>query len=246
MKMGRKTSIHIGTSGWHYGHWRGPFYPRDMRPENFLAHYQNFFHTVEINSSFYRLPLEKTLLHWRETMGKDFIFSAKASRFITHMKRLLDPEKTLPPFFDRMKKLGKKLGPILFQLPPSLRLNLDRFTIFLKKLPPEYRYSFEFRNPEWFTDRVYQVLAEYGAAFCIYHLNGRLSPVIITADFVYLRLHGPDGPYQGQYSARDLSSWAEKFKGWARDGKEIYCYLDNDQAGYAAQDALKLQEFVTI
>ncbi len=242
--MTTKTAIHIGTSGWHYGHWRGPFYPRDMPPENFLAHYQSFFHTVEINSSFYRLPLEKTLLHWRESMAKDFIFSAKASRFITHMKRLLDPEKTLPPFFDRMKNLGEKLGPVLFQLPPSLKLDLDRLTIFLKKLPPEYGYSFEFRNPEWFTDRVYQVLAEYGAAFCIYHLNGRLSPVIITADFVYLRLHGPDGPYQGQYNARDLSDWAEKFKAWARDGKEIYCYFDNDQAGYAAQDALKLQKFV--
>ncbi len=237
-------ALHIGTSGWHYGHWKGIFYPKDISSRDFLRFYQTRFRTVEINSSFYHLPLEKTLSQWKDTAPGGFIFSAKASRFITHMKKLRDPEESLPPLFGRLEILGEKLGPILFQLPPFLKLDPDRLRDFLKALPRGHRYSFEFRNSDWFREEIYGILAEYGAAFCIYDLNGKLSPRPVTAAFVYVRLHGPDDPYQGQYGARRLSRWARDFAYWSTEGKTIYCYFDNDQAGYAAQDALKLQEMV--
>lgn len=242
--MKARQSIHIGTSGWHYAHWRGPFYPRELRSDKFLQYYFNYFHTVEINNSFYRLPLEKTLVQWKEVSPAGFLFAVKASRFISHLKKLKDPEKSLPPFLSRMEILRNKLGPILFQLPPHWKLNLERLRLFMESLPTYFRYSFEFRDPTWFTDSTYHTLAEKGIAFCIFDLNGRLSPKVLTADFVYIRLHGPEGPYQGQYSLPTLSGWVEDFHLWTQQGKEIFCYFDNDEAGYAAQDALKLQRMV--
>jgi len=240
----RSPSIHIGTSGWHYAHWRGPFYPESLAPGGFLKHYFSFFHTVEINNSFYQLPREKTLIQWRDAVPAGFIFAVKASRFITHMKKLKDPEKSVPVFLDRMRNLGDSLGPILFQLPPYWKLNRERFGLFLEKLPKNYRYSFEFRDSSWFQDAVYQALADHGSAFCIYDLNGKLSPLEVTADFVYVRLHGPEGPYRGQYGPRALSGWARLFSDWVRQDKEIYCYFDNDEGGYAPRDALTLQKAV--
>ena len=242
--MNRSPSIHIGTSGWHYAHWRGPFYPKALAPNGFLKYYLTIFHTVEINNSFYQLPQEKTLVQWRDAVPEGFVFAAKASRFITHMKKLKDPEKILPAFLDRMKNLENNLGPILFQLPPYWKLNPERLGFFLEKLPKNYRYSFEFRDSSWFQDAIYQALADHGAAFCIYDLDGKLSPREVTADFVYIRLHGPEGPYQGQYSPRALSEWARLFSGWVQQGKEVYCYFDNDEKGYAARDALRLKKMV--
>ncbi len=233
--------IHIGTSGWHYQHWKGPFYPPDLSGNKFLSYYLNHFQTVEINNSFYRLPQEKTLIQWRDTAPENFIFSLKASRYITHMKKLKDPQESLKIFFKRIVALGDKLGPILFQLPPFWHFNLERLKAFLIALPQKYQYAFEFRNSTWFNNQTYQALAEHGAAFCIYDLAGRLSPKEITADFIYIRLHGPNGPYQGQYTPESLSGWAEDFSQWIKKGHKIFCYFDNDQYGYAVHDALKLQ-----
>jgi uncharacterized protein YecE (DUF72 family) len=236
--------IHIGTSGWHYGHWRGPFYPDDLSPEKFLEFYASRFRTVEINNSFYQLPTERALSTWREAVPQDFIFAVKASRFITHMKKLLDPERTLAPFLERVALLQDKLGPILFQLPPRWHFNEARLAAFLTTLPDTYRYTLELRDPSWINGRTLDLLACHGVAFCIYELAGYLSPRVTTADFVYIRLHGPNGPYQGRYGAQNLAGWAEAISAWSRQGREVFCYFDNDAAGFAAQDALELQEML--
>ena len=237
--------IHIGTSGWHYKHWKGPFYPEDLSEKDCLDYYAEHFHTVEINNSFYRLPQTKTLLTWRDTVPENFIFSVKASRYITHMKKLKDPQQSLNTFFERIMVLGNKMGPILFQLPPFWHFNIERLKAFLIALPKKYYYAFEFRDPTWFNNQTYRALFERGAAFCIYDLAGRLSPKEITADFIYIRLHGPKGPYQGQYTPECLSGWAEDFSQWIKKDYTIFCYFDNDQFGYAVHDALTLQNMLT-
>jgi uncharacterized protein YecE (DUF72 family) len=211
---------------------------------DWLPWYARQLATVEINNSFYRLPEAHTLDQWRAMVPDDFMFSVKASRFITHMKKLKAPLATLPPFMERMERLGPKLGPILFQLPARWHLNLQRLLDFLPALDGRYRYAFEFRDPGWFDDRVYAALAAHRVAWCIYDLDRTLSPLEITTDFVYIRLHGPDGPYCGCYDAHALSAWAERIAGWQADGKQVYCYFDNDQSAYAPQNALTLQRML--
>jgi len=233
--------IHIGTSGWHYKHWKGPFYPEDLPDERMLEHYAGFFDTAEINSTFYHLPEEGTIAQWRDAVPDKFIFTVKASRYITHMKKLKDPQQTLPRFLSRAQVLGDKLGPILFQLPPRWQVNLDRLEAFLGTLPSGLRYAFEFRDPSWLNERSEEVLAKAGAAFCIYDLDGRQSPLSVTADFVYVRLHGPQGAYQGSYDDATLKDWGRTFLSWVREGKEVYCYFDNDEKGYAVLNALDLK-----
>ena len=210
----------------------------------FLVHYAKHLHTVEINNSFYQLPREKTLLRWHNNVPSEFIFAVKASRHITHMKKLKDPDEPVSNFLERIGKIGDKLGPILFQLPPNFSLNVQRLQAFLKVLPTGFRYAFEFRHPSWFHPEVYGALGEHGASFCIYDLAGRLSPKEETAGFIYIRLHGPGRPYQGRYEIMVLEEWAGDLSAWAKEGKEIYCYFDNDEAGYAAQDALRLKTIV--
>jgi len=239
-----RSDIRIGTSGWHYEHWRGPFYPENLSKGGFLEYYAGRFGTAEINNSFYRLPEEKTLVRWRETVPEGFIFSVKASRYLTHMKKLKDPREPLNRLLDRVSILGDKLGPILFQLPPRWRSNVERLESFLEILPQGHRYAFEFRDPSWFDERIYAALAEHGASFCVYDLGGGTSPKRVTADFAYVRLHGPDGPYRGRYGAERLAGWAGAFSAWLREGLTVYCYFDNDEAGYAAQDALGLQQMM--
>lgn len=238
------TGIHIGTSGWHYDHWKGPFYPEDLPASRFLEHYARRFETAEINNSFYRLPEKKTLAEWHEITPEEFLFSAKASRYLTHMKKLKEPQEPLKRLFDRLDVLEEKLGPILFQLPPRWKINLERLKDFLGALSEDYRYAIEFRDASWFDDRVCEMLAERGVAFCVYDLGGFTSPKKTTADFAYVRLHGPEGAYEGQYGAKRLSGWAGAFTGWLKEGKEVYCYFDNDEAGYAPQDALRLQQMM--
>jgi uncharacterized protein YecE (DUF72 family) len=242
--MKKKPLVHIGTSGWHYDHWSGPFYPKDLSKEGFLPYYAERFHTVEINNSFYQLPQKATFHLWRNTTQRGFIFSVKASRYMTHMKKLKDPERPLSAFLDRVDVMKDRLGPILFQLPPRWRINTERLKGFLEALPTDHRYAFEFRDPSWFHRDTLQALEGHGAAFCIYELAGRRSPKEITSDFVYIRLHGPEGPYEGKYTKQDLSGWAGAISSWVTQGKEVYCYFDNDQAGYAVQNALELQDMM--
>lgn len=241
MNIGR---IHIGTSGWHYPNWVGPFYPSGMATEEFLPFYARHLNTVEINNTFYHLPALHTLREWERETPDNFLFTCKGSRFITHMKKLKDPEHSIPRFFETISVLHNKLGPILFQLPPHWRMNVSRLEEFLNALPTPFRYAFEFREESWFAQPVYDLLTKYNTALCLYHLAGRWSPEIVTTDFVYIRLHGPGEAYQGKYRAPTLRLWADKCHTSAKSGKDVYCYFDNDQNGYAPINALALQNNV--
>jgi uncharacterized protein YecE (DUF72 family) len=237
-----KGKIYIGTSGWHYKHWKGTFYPADIRDSLQFEEYRKHFSSVEINNSFYRLPTPETFEIWRKTTQANFIFAVKASRFITHMKKLNLDKQGIKKFFTSVKTLNEKLGVILFQLPPGWKVNAERLKNFIAILPVKYRYSFEFRDHSWYNDQVYSILKSHNCAFCIYELERHLSPLEVTADFVYVRLHGPGNKYQGSYTPDSLNEWAKRCTNWQKQGKDVFVYFDNDQEGFAAFNALKLQE----
>ncbi|GJL48952.1 MAG: hypothetical protein NPIRA01_01790 [Nitrospirales bacterium] len=242
-----RGKIYIGTSGWSYDDWIGNFYPDDLKKDQVLPFYANLFDTVEVNNSFYHLPDKNTVKRWCALTPKNFIFSCKASRFITHMKKLKDPKEGLRHLFDSINFFGNKLGPILFQLPGNWRFDKQRLKMFLHTLPPEYRYTFEFRDPRWLCQAVYDLLAQHNCALCVYDYKGYRSPDTVTTDFVYLRLHGPHPtPYTGTYDGRTLSGYAKKIKRWADEGKTIYCYFDNDQKSCAPHDAQKLRNSLKV
>jgi len=234
------VTFHVGTSGWHYRHWLGSFYPTGLAASKMLEWYARQFDTVEINNSFYRLPPESALQTWRETVPGGFRFALKGSRFITHMKKLKEPGPALAKFFSRGDLLGPRLGPVVFQLPPNWSLDLDRFAVFLEALPPGHCYAFEFRDPEWHTEKVYELLRRHRAAFCIYQLAGFVSPLEITADFAYVRLHGPGGKYQGLYDKKALATWADRISSWPV--KQAWVYFDNDDSGFVLRNARELRE----
>jgi uncharacterized protein YecE (DUF72 family) len=237
--------IRIGTSGFHYKHWKGTFYPAKMPASKMLDYYVQHFDTLELNNSFYRLPEAGAFDCWREATPANFIFAVKASRFITHNKKLKDPENALDNLLPRAAHLGPKLGPVLFQLPPHWRVNTERLVNLLKILPRDVRYAFEFRELSWMNAEVESILRKFNAAFCIYELAGYHSPFNITADFAYVRLHGPEsGKYQGSYSQERVSDWARRIETWAAQLKAIYIYFDNDQHGYAPANAMTLKNMV--
>ena len=235
-----KHQIYIGTSGWSYKHWRGTFYPEATKVKDQFAYYFSKFDSVEINNSFYRLPTKETFLRWKEEVPENFKYVLKASRYITHLKRLRDSSESLGQFLSHATLLGTKLGAVLFQLPPNLKYDDTLLSDFLRILPKGFRYAFEFRNPEWYRDEVYNLLKNYNCAFCIYELAGHLSPIKVTADFVYVRLHGPGKKYQGSYQDEILSKWAGHCRKWLKS-HDVFVYFDNDEKGYAAFNALKLK-----
>jgi len=238
--------LHIGTSGWSYEHWKGNFYPDKIKGKEMLSCYSDKFKTVEINASFYRLPSEKTLKDWYQSVADDFTFSIKASRYITHQKKLNDPQRSIKKFFDVIPKLDDKQGPILFQLPPNWHKNTERLADFIDALPSDYSYVFEFRDPDWFADDIVDLLRETDTAFCIYDLEGEETPIHITSDFVYIRLHGPGAKYRGSYSKKLLEKWVHRFREWHKHGLEIYCYFNNDYGGHAPRNAALLMEMMGI
>jgi len=241
----RKTKfIHIGTSGWDYQHWLGPFYPDNYTEKEFLKHYARHFSTVEVNNTFYHLPKDSTIVAWTEAVPENFIFAVKASRYITHMKKLIDPEQSTTLFFERIQRFKNKLGPILFQLPPRFAFNPDRLEAFLKVLPVDYKYTFEFRDPSWFNSVTYNLLSKHNAAFCIYYLGNYHSPKETTADFVYIRYHGPIKLGSGLYNYENLIEFSDEIKSFFSQGKEIFCYFNNDEAGYAVRNAVELQQML--
>jgi uncharacterized protein YecE (DUF72 family) len=237
--------IYIGTSGWNYKHWMGRFYPEGLPASQLLSFYAKHFDTVEINNSFYQLPKLTTFTNWRETVPKDFLFAVKASRFITHMKKLKAPKTSSSKLFTHSERLEDKLGPILFQLPPHWHCNLERLEEFLDVLPPEQQYVFEFRDESWLQPDVYRVLREHNVAFCMHDLGGKETPREITADFTYLRFHGPGkAAYSGSYPTRVLKEWAKRITEWKSELKTIYVYFNNDIEGHAITNALSLRELV--
>jgi uncharacterized protein YecE (DUF72 family) len=239
--------LRIGTSGWHYKHWLGTYYEADARGPQMFARYIRDFDTVEINNTFYHLPLPATFATWKKTAPAKFLYAVKGSRFLTHMKKLKEPEEGIARFFAGVKELGRKAGPVLFQLPPRWKKNAERLDAFLAALPRGYRYAFEFRETSWIDDEILAILRARKAAFCIYEIAGYQSPLVATTNFVYVRLHGPDiRAYQGSYSRRQLQEWAERIRQWQSDGLSVYFYFDNDQAAYAVDNALELKRLCRI
>jgi uncharacterized protein YecE (DUF72 family) len=235
--------LYVGTSGWAYPHWRGVFYPATLPEPDWLGYYANHFSTVEVNRSFYRLPEQAVFAAWRHQTPVGFVFSVKASRYITHMKKLRQPQASLPPLLAAVSGLEEKCGPLLFQLPPRWRPDVARLHAFLAALPEGVRVAFELRDPAWHSAAVLDLLARHQAAFCVYDLAGFTSPRAVTADFVYLRLHGPGAAYCGRYGHSALSGWAD----WLtrQTVTAAYVYFDNDQAAYAVQNALELKAMLT-
>jgi uncharacterized protein YecE (DUF72 family) len=209
-----------------------------------LEFYAERFDTVELNNTFYRLPPEGAADEWKRGTPSGFLFAAKGSRFLTHMKKLKDDGPGIDHFFSRVDGLGRKLGPIVFQLPPRWQVNTERLEAFLCALPRRRKYAFELRDPTWHVPEVYKILRRHNAAFCIFEIGGWRSEYEIMADFTYVRLHGPGGPYQGSYSREALKQWAGRIREWEQELKAVYVYFDNDEAGYAAANATQLRRMV--
>jgi uncharacterized protein YecE (DUF72 family) len=231
----------VGTSGWSYDGWRGPFYPRTLRRTDWLAQYAETFKSVEINASFYHLPKLAVLEGWAAHTPADFLFAVKAWRAITHYRRLAGCADHLRVFYERLAALGSKAGPVLFQMPPRFGVDLPRLAEFLAQLPPGRRHAFEFRDPSWHDDAVYALLARHNAAFCVYELGKARSPRVVTADFVYVRLHGRGARYRGNYGAAALRGWAEWLARAMAEERDAYVYFDNtDEKDYARRNARAL------
>lgn len=235
--------IKIGTSGWNYDDWKGEFYPEQKSDEYLLSHYAKKFDTVEVNRTFYSLPEKKTVEKWCDMVPDDFIFSVKASRYITHMKKLKDPKEPLRNFLEIADSFGDRLGPVLFQLPPNWNVNPERLSHFLKELPDDYASVFEFRDQSWHCEVVYDMLQEHNAALCFYDFEKIRSPEVQTANHIYLRMHGPlEEAYKGSYPDHILADLAQKLIDWRKEGKPVYCYFNNDQEADAPEDAKRLSE----
>jgi uncharacterized protein YecE (DUF72 family) len=220
----------------------GVFYLPGTSAGEMFQFYARHFDTVEINNSFYRLPAATTFDMWRESSPRQFCYAVKGSRFITHMKKLKDPVSSSEKFFLAAERLQEKLGPILFQLPPRWKLNIERFTEFLEVLPKEHKYAFEFRDASWHVPGVFELLQKYKAAFCIHDFEEMSVPLEITADFAYIRFHGPtSAKYWGSYSEQQLETWAERIAGWPVSA--VYAYFNNDPGGEAVKNAMTLKRF---
>lgn len=230
----------VGTSGWHYGSWRGPFYPDEVRVRDQLRYYASRFRTAEINNSFYRLPTAKAVGDWCATVPDGFVFAWKASRYITHFKRLKDCEDSIALVFGRMDALGDRFGPVLFQLPPQFHADRERLARFLAALPRERRIAFEFRHDSWYRPEIFALLHDHNTALCISDHAAAPSPFEATADFVYLRGHGPTGQYFGTYPEETLNGWARHVRSWRRGRRDVFVYFDNDQKSAAPKDAERL------
>jgi uncharacterized protein YecE (DUF72 family) len=237
------SGIRIGCSGWQYKHWRGDFYPAGLASTRWLEYYVERFDTVEINNTFYRLPEASTFASWGRRVPRRFLFAVKASRFLTHMKKLKDPVDPLRLFFTRAKRLDPALGPVLYQLPPRWPLNIDRFTAFLEALPAGRHHVVEFRDPSWYTDRVYALMERWKVALCLHDMAGSSSGRIAVGPFVYVRFHGAQ-KYSGRYDDRTLATWAEWLLEQHGSGRRIFAYFNNDVGGHAPRDAQRLRSLM--
>jgi uncharacterized protein YecE (DUF72 family) len=234
----------IGCSGWEYKHWRGDFYPADIPRTRWFEYYAARFDTVEINNSFYRLPEEATFARWAERAPRGFVYAVKASRFLTHMKKLKDPEEPLDRLFTRMRPLFPRLGPVLYQLPPNFKLDRPRLEHFLQALPRGTRHVVEFRNPSWYADDVAVLLERYGVVQCLHDMKGSATARERIGPFVYVRFHGASGTYSGGYPADRLRRWADWLTEQRAAGIDVYAYFNNDVGGHAPRDAVTLRGFL--
>ena len=235
--------MHVGTSGWSYDHWDGVLYPPGTPPRDRLAHYVRRFGTVELNASFYRWPRTATFASWRRRLPPGFRLSVKAPRGLTHAKRLYAPETWVGRVTESWHELGDRRAVLLVQLPPTQARDDARLDFFLGLLPGWMRVAVEFRHPSWHDEAVYALLERHGAAYCV--MSGAGLPCVLraTAPFVYVRLHGPDDAhlYAGSYPDADLRWWADRIGEWARDGRDVYAYFNNDGHGHAVRNAETLR-----
>jgi len=253
--------LYVGTSGWVYSDWQGIFYPEDLPSKNKLKYFSNYFKTTEINYSFYHLPRPSSYQNWYNQTPEDFIFAVKASRFITHtclagrqVKRLQEVKEAWKQFLENAFYLKEKLGPILFQFPPSFRIDLKRLESFLKILSKNYRYAFEFRHKSWcgpkgklstscgVNKKVYNLLKKYNVAWVIADSPSYPKAEAITADFIYIRMHGSQVLFASKYTKNELSSLAQKIKKYLKQGLDVYVYFNNDFHGYAIENAKELSK----
>ncbi|MGB7291620.1 MAG: DUF72 domain-containing protein [Thermodesulfobacteriota bacterium] len=249
--MSKKTKgeIYIGTSGWVYNDWQGIFYPGDLRPKDRLRYFSDHFKTTEINYSFYHLPKSKTYENWYNQTPDSFVFAVKASRFITHVKRLKEVKSAWDRFLENALYLKEKLGPILFQLPPSFRAsheNVKRLEEFLQQIANEdLRFAFEFRHENWCNDEIYRIIKKYNVAWVIADSPRYPKAEVVTADFVYIRMHGSEKLFSSKYSIEEIEDLAEKIKIWYSKGSDIYTYFNNDFHGYAIENARELLKLLS-
>ena len=234
----------VGCSGWQYRHWRGTFYPPDLPLTKWFDHYASVFDTVEINNSFYRLPERATFASWARRAPLAFEFSVKASRFLTHMKKLKDPEEPIERLFSRMRALGTHLGPVLYQLPPGWKRDVERFAAFLDVLPRDARHVIEFRDTSWYSPDVFRLMERRGVAVCLHDMPGSAAERSRVGPFVYVRFHGAGLRYGGAYSADCLRGWAAWLDAQLEEGSDVYAYFNNDSGGHAPRDALALRRLM--
>ena len=238
------AKVWIGTSGFYYEHWRGVLYPEKLAKSHWFEFFTQKFDTVEMNSTFYHLPKAKTVEHWDEKSPENFLFSFKISRVVTHYKKLQDVRSDLYLFLHLLKPLHYKIAAILVQLPPSLHKDLKLLTDFLDLLPAGWPFVIEFRHESWYEKEIYELLAHYGVAYCWHDYGRKEIPTVPTADFVYIRLHGPSGHYQGSYDDESLRLWAGRIRDSRAQNREVFVYFNNDMEGNAVRDAWRLREIL--
>ena len=234
----------VGCSGWEYKHWRGDFYPAEIPKARWFEHYAARFDTVEINNTFYRLPEKDTFARWAARAPTRFLYAVKASRFLTHMKKLKDPEEPVERLFQRMCALGRHLGPVLYQLPPNFKLDRDRLEHFLQTIPMDVPQVVEFRDPSWYTDEVSALLEKYRVSRCLHDMKGSATGKERVGPVVYVRFHGASGTYTGDYPNDRLERWAEWLDAQRIAGIDVYAYFNNDVGGYAPRNAVTLRRML--
>ena len=237
-------AIRVGCSGWVYKHWRGLFYPEGLPQKRWFERYSQEFDTVEINASFYRLPLPSTFDGWREKAPPVFRYAVKANRFITHMKKLVGCDEEIARFIELARRLGPALGPILYQLPPSLHRDLSRLEAFIARLPNDIEQVVEFRHKSWYDDEVLGLLDRYDVGFVTHDLKGLVSPRWASGRTAYVRFHGTGGKYWGRYSDEALLGWTDWLLDQSKRGKSCWCYFNNDIHGHSIEDARALKSMV--
>ncbi len=237
------SELRVGCSGWSYKDWRGIVYPSDIPQRRWFEHYQSLFDTVELNSTFYRLPTPEAVEKWEAAAEPGFLFALKLGGFGSHRMKLRDAASWLPNHLDRVERLGAHLGPNLVQLPPRWKRNVERLDEFLSLAPRHIRWAVELREPSWVHDDVFGVLRTHGAALCIHDLLPD-HPFELTTDWTYVRFHGPDAinrPYHGSYGEERLRQWADRLQPVLEDGRDVYAYFNNDWYGHAVTDAIALR-----
>jgi len=234
------AAVRIGCSGWSYPHWRGIFYPADLPESEWFGHYAAVFDTVEINNTFYHLPTTETVRLWRQQAPAAFLYAVKANRYVTHMKKLKDPQEPLGNLLSRMRGLKTHLGPILYQLPPHWHCDVARLREFVALLPRSLTHVFEFRHPSWLCDEVFAVLDERGASLCCHDMEGVEVPRLALGRVAYVRFHGTKAKYAGGYPEPTLRSWGRWLREQSEAGKQGFAYFNNDRDGHAVFDAQTL------